>query len=115
MYRCCDDQRTERNRMSAGALRARRGRIGSPPRLHCLRIEGDEGARQRGGGGDREAAVRCNVFTKPYLRNAAVRRAVCLAEVVGLELRNVVAKYPFERSLRLPGSSRILATETIRV
>jgi len=44
----------ERNRMSAGALRSRRGRIGSPPRLHCLRIEGDEGARQRGGGGDRE-------------------------------------------------------------
>ena len=38
-----------------------------------------------------------------------------LAEVVGLELRNVVAKYPFERSLRLPGSSRILSTETIRV
>jgi len=63
----------ERNRMSAGALRSRRGRIGSPPRLHCLRIEGDEGARQRGGGGDREAAARCNVFTKPYLRNAAVR------------------------------------------
>jgi len=23
--------------------------------------------------GDREAAARCNVFTKPYLRNAAVR------------------------------------------
>jgi hypothetical protein len=39
----------------------------------------------------------------------------CVAEVVGLELRNVVAKYPFERSLRLPGSNRILATETIRV
>ena len=31
------------------------------------------------------------------------------------DLRNVVAKYPFERSLRFPGSSRILATETIRV
>src|SRR6516164_1067739 len=27
----------------------------------------------------------------------------------------VVAKYPFESSLRFPGSSRILATETIRV
>jgi len=31
------------------------------------------------------------------------------------DLRNVVAKYPFESSLRFPGSSRILATETIRV
>src|SRR5438874_8372825 len=30
------------------------------------------------------------------------------------ELRNLVAKYPFERSRRFPGSSRILATETIR-
>src|SRR5215471_17612527 len=29
------------------------------------------------------------------------------------DLRNVVAKYPFESSLRFPGSSRILATETI--
>ena len=43
------------------------------PKTHCLRIEGDDGARQRGAGGDREAAARCNVFTKPYLRNAAVR------------------------------------------
>jgi hypothetical protein len=47
--------------------------------------------------------------------NSIRRRPDCLAEVVGLELRNVVAKYPFERSLRFPGSSRILATETIRV
>ena len=39
----------------------------------------------------------------------------CVADVVGLELGNVVAKYPFESSLRFPGSSRILATETIRV
>jgi hypothetical protein len=31
------------------------------------------------------------------------------------ELRNVVAKYPFERWFRFPGSSGILATETIRV
>src|SRR5262249_22704920 len=45
----------------------------------------------------------------------APQRPDCVAEVVGLELRNVVAKYPFESSLRFPGSSRILATETIRV
>jgi hypothetical protein len=31
------------------------------------------------------------------------------------DLRNVVANYPFERSHRLRESSRILATETIRV
>src|SRR5262249_41441702 len=31
------------------------------------------------------------------------QRLDCLAEVVGLELRNVVAKYPFERSHRFPG------------
>jgi hypothetical protein len=46
---------------------------------------------------------------------AAQKRSDCLAEVVGLELRNVVANYPFERSRRFPGSSRILATETIPV
>jgi hypothetical protein len=39
----------------------------------------------------------------------------CMAEVIGFELRNVVAKYPFERWLRFPGSSGILATEIIRV
>jgi hypothetical protein len=33
--------------------------------------------------------------------------------MAGLELRNVVANYPFERSRRFPDSSRILATETI--
>jgi hypothetical protein len=31
------------------------------------------------------------------------------------DLRNVVAKYPFERSHRFPGPSRLLATKTIRV
>ena len=74
MYRCCDDQcRRTQSHVRRRSTSSRRGRIGSPPRLHCLRIEGDDGARQRGGGGDREAAARCNVFTKPYLRNAAVR------------------------------------------
>jgi hypothetical protein len=38
-----------------------------------------------------------------------------MAEVVGLELRNVVANYPFERSNRFPGSGQIQATEIIRV
>jgi len=74
MYRCCDDQcRRTQSHVRRRSTSSRRGRIGSPPRLHCLRIEGDDGARQRGAGGDREAAARCNVFTKPYLRNAAVR------------------------------------------
>ena len=40
-------------------------------------------------------------------------RPDCVAGVVGLELRNVVANYPFERSRRFPESNRILATETI--
>jgi hypothetical protein len=31
------------------------------------------------------------------------------------DLRNVVAKHPFEKSLRFPESSGIPATETIRV
>jgi hypothetical protein len=43
------------------------------------------------------------------------QRPDCVAGVVGLELRNVVAKYPFERSHRFPGPSQLLATETIRV
>jgi hypothetical protein len=30
-------------------------------------------------------------------------RPHCLAEVVGLELKNVGTKYPFERSYRFPG------------
>ena len=68
MYRCCDDQALNAIACPPALYEHRRGRIGSPTRLHCLRIEGDEGARQRGGGGDREAAARCNVFTKPYLR-----------------------------------------------
>ena len=62
-------------------------------RLHCLRIDGDEGPRQRGSVGDREAAARCNFFTKPYLRVAAVGRAVCLAGHGGLEPANPSASY----------------------
>jgi len=47
--------------------------------------------------------------------NVSRWRPDCLAGVVGFELRNVGANYPFEKSLRFLGSSRILATETIRV
>src|SRR5205807_8820556 len=35
--------------------------------------------------------------------NSARRRPDCVAEVVGFELRNVVANYPFEKSLRFAG------------
>jgi hypothetical protein len=36
-------------------------------------------------------------------RNTAPQRPDCLAGHVRLELRNVAANYPFERSLRFPG------------
>jgi hypothetical protein len=42
-------------------------------------------------------------------------RPDCVAGVVGLELRNVAANYPFERAQDLRGSSRIPTTETVRV
>src|SRR5262249_24518928 len=44
-------------------------------------------------------------------RQLTLQRSDCVAGHVGLELRNVGANYPFERSRRFPGSSRILATE----
>src|SRR5262245_5728225 len=65
------------------------------------------------------AAKEKDIKRKLYLRNAAVprrfercshvawRRLDSLAGVGGLELRNVVSKYPFERLHRFPGSSRI--------
>jgi hypothetical protein len=37
----------------------------------------------------------------------------CVAGVGGLELRNVAANYPFERSHRFAEIKRILATETM--
>jgi hypothetical protein len=43
------------------------------------------------------------------------KRPDCLPGHVGLELRNAAANYPFERAQDFRGSSRILATETIRV
>ncbi len=43
------------------------------------------------------------------------QRPDCVAGHVGLELRNVVANYPFESLTDLQESSRILATESIRV
>jgi hypothetical protein len=54
-------------------------------------------------------------LAKPMNGINAPKRPDCVAGHVRLELRNVVAKYPFERSHRLLESGRILATETIRV
>src|SRR5260221_12901711 len=39
---------------------------------------------------------------RAFARNP--QRLDCVAEVIGFELRNVIAKYPFERSHRFPGS-----------
>jgi hypothetical protein len=47
--------------------------------------------------------------------NSIRRRPDCVAGHVRLELRNVVANYPFESSTDFQESSRILAAETIRV
>ena len=71
--------------MSAGALRARRGRDRVTPKTA---LPADR--RRRRPPARRwwrpRAAARCNFFTKPYLGNAAVRRAVCLAgAAAGLE------------------------------
>jgi len=44
-----------------------------------------------------------------------LQRPDCMAEHMRLELRNVAANYPFERSHRFRWSSRIPAAETIRV
>jgi hypothetical protein len=60
-------------------------------------------------------------ITQPKVITASCARSYwaletdCVAGHIGLELRNVVANYPFERSHRFAGSSRILATETVRV
>src|SRR6266478_2375736 len=60
-------------------------------------------------------AERAELLAKPVNGINAPQRPDCVAEVVGFELRNVVVNYPFERSHRFAESSRILATETIRV
>ena len=85
-------------------------------------LVGDDGVIVAGHGRDACAAFLDALHSRVNFRPSMTRGPIqyeldadWLAEVVGLELRNVVAKYPFERSLRLPGSSRILATETIRV
>jgi len=39
----------------------------------------------------------------------------CVAGVVGLELRNVGANYPFEKSRRFPAIQPNLVPETVRV
>jgi hypothetical protein len=43
------------------------------------------------------------------------QRPDCVAGHVGLELRNVIANYPFESSRGFPDPSRISAMETTRV
>jgi hypothetical protein len=42
-------------------------------------------------------------------------RPVCMAGHVGLELRNIVANYPFKSSRGFPDPSRISAMATTRV
>jgi hypothetical protein len=44
-----------------------------------------------------QLALRCPV-AQIFAIQARPQRRHCLVDVVGLELRNVVAKYPFERS-----------------
>ena len=51
-------------------------------------------------------------FEVPHMSHM---RADGVAGHVGLELRNVVANYPFERSHKFAGIQPKLATETIRV
>jgi hypothetical protein len=43
------------------------------------------------------------------------QRPDCVAGVVGLELRNVGANYPFEKSRRFPAIQPNLVPETVRV
>ena len=47
---------------------------------------------------------RTALLAKPMNGINAPQRPDCVAGVGGLELRNVVAKYPFERSDRFPGT-----------
>jgi hypothetical protein len=61
-----------------------------------------------------QLALRCPV-AQIFAIQVRPQRRHCLVGVVGLELRNVAANYPFERAQDLRGSSRILAAETIRV
>jgi hypothetical protein len=84
------------------ALRACRGRIGSP----CT------GRPPRGGGGDREAAARCNFLTKS---NATVRTPVCLAGYVGFEPANPSARHLIGIAGQFRVRSAHPAAENLRV
>jgi hypothetical protein len=48
-------------------------------------------------------------------RGPGQRRPDCVPGHVRFELRNVVAKYPFERSLRFPDPDELWPPETLRV
>jgi hypothetical protein len=61
------------------------------------------------------AAARALRIAKPMKGINAPKRPDCVAGVGGLELRNVVTNYPVESSMDFRESSRIPATETIRV
>jgi len=47
------------------------------PKTHCLRIEGDDGARQRGGGGDRCPVQRFQQAISAQCRGADPRAIRC--------------------------------------
>jgi hypothetical protein len=76
-------------------------------------VSADSGARERDWRQCCEGAICAAALDET--RRTYSQRPDCVAGVVGLELRNVAANYPFERAQDLRGSSRILATETIRV
>src|SRR6516165_5199901 len=61
------------------------------------------------------AGARRDRSRHPARTSPCVKRPDCVAGVGGLELRNVVANYPFESSRGFPGSSRIPAMETTHV
>src|SRR5262249_47616892 len=62
-----------------------------------------------------EKRAHIRVVDAGSVARGVVRFEYCVAGHVGLELRNVVANYPFERSHRFTGIQPKLATETIRV
>jgi hypothetical protein len=67
--------------------------VAGKPGFNCLSAAGDRGWQAR----------------------SAPTETDCVAGLRRLELRNVVAKYPFERSDRFPRIQPDLASETIRV
>jgi hypothetical protein len=96
-------------RSAAPRIRARLPNQPSKPLMMCFIIAAqDEATLSR-----RNPQCPLSKIVPPP--NDDTRRPDCMAGHVGLELRNVVANYPFEKSRRFAAISRILATETIRV